>query len=587
MVRDIVVNYLYFILFSAAFLVVECFAGGTRLIYSLPAYTILGLAALPAAFQWKSTKVSARPACLVASAIFFGYVLARCKWSEVEYLARTDFFMVLASLVIYLITALVFVRGRHRMLLVAVLMLIAVGQVGVGLVQFSRGNDFMLFGYSRYPNENRASGQYVSPNHFAGYLEVVGVFAASLVFWGTWRPWAKILAGYVAVVAAAGVVISGSRGGYLSTGACILCFCALSVIAVKIAFPERFTRVVIMVVVAMLLVSAAIPVLVTSQMVRRRAGDIVAKNDRVYLWQAAISQFHLNPVFGTGSGSYLYYGRMLRSPQIQKDPVRVHNDYLDLLAEYGALGGAAFLLFLGTHLWNGFYSFRWLVNKRLQFSSDWRSNSLALVIASLCAVAAYIVHSVVDFNLHIPANAMLMAFVFGILANPGLETFQAKSGTMIVNRCFQCVIFVIGLSILILGTPKIPGEYYAEQARVALRDEKYVEAVRFAKTALAWEKRNPDVYYYLGESRRRLGDGFPPPLQGAFYQLASASFKQGLSLFPQDVRFMLVEGWTLDALGKFDESQSYFDQAMYWDPNWIQVQESYKEHSDFVKSAKN
>ena len=90
--------------------------------------------------------------------------------------------MVLGSLAIYLLTALHIVKSKHRMILIGVLMVIALMQVGVGLVQFSRGNDFMLFGYGRAPGGNRASGQYVSPNHLAGYLEVVAIIGISLVF---------------------------------------------------------------------------------------------------------------------------------------------------------------------------------------------------------------------------------------------------------------------------------------------------------------------------------------------------------------------------------------------------------------------
>ena len=53
--------------------------------------------------------------------------------------------MVLGSLAVYLVTALHLVKSRHRMILLGVLMVIALGQVAVGLIQFSRGNDFPCF----------------------------------------------------------------------------------------------------------------------------------------------------------------------------------------------------------------------------------------------------------------------------------------------------------------------------------------------------------------------------------------------------------------------------------------------------------
>ncbi|MGB8356501.1 MAG: O-antigen ligase family protein [Chthoniobacteraceae bacterium] len=575
-------NYLFVTLLSVAFLVIECLAGGTRLIYSLPVYGLLGIASLLTVFSPRGARTPARPACLISSAVFFGYILARCYLSPVEYLSRQDFFMVLGSLAVYLLTALHIVKSRHRMILLGVLMVIALGQVAVGLIQFSRGNDFMLFGYGRYPNGNRASGQYISPNHLAGYLEVVAIMGISLVFWSMSKPWVKILMAYTSMVAFGGILITGSRGGYASTVFCVVSFCIISIVVVKIAFPERFFRITAIIVAFMVLLSVLLPLVVTSQLVKSRASTIFEKNMRLQLWQAAISEIKLEPLFGTGSGTYLYYGRKFRDPEVQRDPVRVHNDYLDLIAEYGILGGVGFLIFFGVHVWNGIHTFRWLVVKRMQFSLDWRSNSLALNIGCMCAIAAYVVHSVVDFNLHIPANSMLMAFVFGIIANPGLETFQARRPSLILNRIFQFSLPILGVAILYAGVPKISGEYYAEKARVALRDKDFALSVLDAKAGIAREQKNPDLYYYLGEARRNLGDAFPAPMDATFYRLASEAFKQGLQLFPEDERLLLIEGWTLDALGESSDAETYYEQALKWDPKSEQVQETYKTHLKFL-----
>jgi O-antigen ligase len=80
-------------------------------------------------------------------------------------------------------------------------------------------------------------------------------------------------------------------------------------------------------------------------------------NMRVDLWQSALQQWKLRPIFGTGSGTYLYYGRMFRTPRVQLDPIYTHNDYLNLLAEYGLTGAVGMALFLGVHLRTGGRSF--------------------------------------------------------------------------------------------------------------------------------------------------------------------------------------------------------------------------------------
>jgi len=96
------------------------------------------------------------------------------------------------------------------------------------------------------------------------------------------------------------------------------------------------------------------------------------------MWLAAIDQFRKSPAIGTGAGTYLYYGRLFRRIQVQADPVHVHNDYLELLAEYGILGMIAMAVFLAAHTRRGLQNSRWLVYYRLRESPDCRSSVFAL-----------------------------------------------------------------------------------------------------------------------------------------------------------------------------------------------------------------
>src|SRR5437588_6091574 len=188
------------------------------------------------------------------------------------------------------------------------------------------------------------------------------------------------------------------------------------------------------------------------------------------MWHAALEQWKLRPFFGTGSGTFLFYGRMFRTDRMQQDPTYVHNDYLHLLAEYGAVGMLLFLLFLGAHLRYGWKNFRRLGPRRAALSSRLLSNSLALNLGALSAVAAYIVHSVVDFNLHIPANALLLAFVFGILANAGIQREKELATVRMPTGWWRLLLPVIGIVLAIQSVRLLPGEYFAERARAAQQD---------------------------------------------------------------------------------------------------------------------
>jgi len=125
----------------------------------------------------------------------------------------------------------------------------------------------------------------------------------------------------------------------------------------------------------------------------------------------------------------------------------------------------------------------------------------------------------------------------------------------------------------------MPGEYFAERARVALRDKQYLESQRFAESGLAYEKRNPDLFYYLGEATRGRSFGEQEPaIVNALRETSAEAFEEGLLLFPQDTRLLLKFGESLDTLHRFKEADSIFQRAITNDPNFSNVYAFYGLH---------
>lgn len=221
-------NYVYGLFVFAALALIDCLTGGTRLIFALPPYTILaagGVLTLVSAFR---SRPAPNAPCLLSTFLLCAYLLTRCRFSPIPYLSRPDFFMIIGSLLVYLLVAFYANNPQERLLLVAGILLIAVPELYAGLMQFFKGRDFMLFGFRRFPFGTRASGMFISPNHFAGFLEAAGVLGVAVAAWSRWPLWAKGLIGYLSVGCYVGVAISGSRGGYLSVTFSILVFAALS-----------------------------------------------------------------------------------------------------------------------------------------------------------------------------------------------------------------------------------------------------------------------------------------------------------------------------------------------------------------------
>jgi O-antigen ligase len=110
-----------------------------------------------------------------------------------------------------------------------------------------------------------------------------------------------------------------------------------------------------------------------------------------------------HPWTGTGLGTLqtvfphyetLYDGKIVN---------HTHNDYLEVLAETGLLGGFCCAWFLGV---------LFLESMRRSMELN-RSFAATLHLSGLVGCTGFLVHSLVDFNLHIPANALL----FFLMAN--------------------------------------------------------------------------------------------------------------------------------------------------------------------------
>ena len=125
---------------------------------------------------------------------------------------------------------------------------------------------------------------------------------------------------------------------------------------------------------------------------------------RFSVWKDSIGIVRDYPVLGTGLGTFknAYMRYQTSMSRVLFD--HAHNDYVELFTDTGSAG---FLLGAGAGLVFFRNVFRRWRQKRSMFGKCIGAGGLA----SLVAIA---IHSFVDFNLHIPANAMLFAVISAI-----------------------------------------------------------------------------------------------------------------------------------------------------------------------------
>ena len=591
---------------------------GFEPVLRLPCYGILAISALISCINGFPRRLSSRLWLPLVTTILLGsYIAIRALMSPVEYIARADLHSLLAAAILYLAFALRVTSVRLRTAYIVALFVLAILNVIVGAIQFFEGKNYMLFtALPRGDYGSRASGLFGCPNHLAGFLEVVMMFALSLTFWGRNKLGKRLMYGYMALICGAGIVMTGSRGGYASVLFGILTFGVLSLWASgTIVRKEVWYLVLAGSIVAALTIAFAVrSVFDESRFLQYRVTSTnMDVPYRIATSRAAIQQFKLNPIFGTGSGTYLYYGRQFRLPLFQTDPEFAHDDYAQLLGEYGIVGAVGVLLFVASHIRSG-----WVVladfareqrtakreatrpgntRSKSRSASVWRtvagepaeherarqpkfagSNSIALTLGAVAAVATYVPHSLVDFNLHIPANALLLASVFGILANPVSNANSEDSGEgrfkHLLRHGLRLLAPALGAWLGIVALPTLPAEYYRDRAKRVLADWRLIDSEELASEAEGWARKgvkidpgNPELYYCLGESLVARADlARVPADRRRLYEGAIGEYRSAIKLAPQDVRYLSPLAAALDSIEQYDEAEAVFQRVLELDP---------------------
>jgi O-antigen ligase len=296
------------------------------------------------------------------------------------------------------------VRFRDRLwVVVAPLLAVSGVQAALGLLQHFAGG----------PGE-ASRGSYANRNHFAGLLEMSIPFAVMYAVAVLRRRRHRHSAPAGPAVAASGllglaavmlvaVVWSLSRMGFLAALAGLLITGVLST-GSGMAGLRRWGAVAA----AGVLIVLGLIYLPTDELIARYANiagtESLTSDDRPKIWAGTRQLIGDYPVIGCGFGAFEpTFGQYQRiAPLLTVN--FAHNDYLQFLAELGAAGFAAALALL---LWITAGAFQGGTR-----ASDGERRYLALACCG--SLAALMLHSFVDFNIYVPANAMLAGWVGGV-----------------------------------------------------------------------------------------------------------------------------------------------------------------------------
>ena len=209
------------------------------------------------------------------------------------------------------------------------------------------------------------------------------------------------------MIAVAALLFTGSRGGLLA-----LLSEAVLLLTAILARTRGRRRAMLAGAAGLLLVAAAgfLLYFAPSELAAKLASvvhftDAAVSGDRPWVAHDTLRIFAAHPFSGTGLGTFEVVYPQFQSFPSDKSWPYAHNDYVQLLAETGTLGG---LLALASLL--AFARRVWQEEKRR--SSDTAPSWISIGAAIGCC--GLLVHSLFDFNLHIPANAAWFALCAAI-----------------------------------------------------------------------------------------------------------------------------------------------------------------------------
>ncbi len=327
-----------------------------------------------------------------------------------SFLTRTDLLKVTSYFVIVFLAAQAFQTRESLSKLTWFLMLLCFGISLFAIAQHFT-SDHQIYWMSEFQVNADPFGPYVNRNHFAGFIELTLPTSLAMMAFGGVKRDRLALIGLLALVPIGAIVLSGSRGGIIG-----FCF-EIGMLFLLLRTRRRKSS-------GSRLMVAGIAALIALAFVAwigvgRAVEKFSALNAhepsvtrRLSMARGGLHMFAAHPVWGSGLGTLVAVYPLYETVYDGRLVDHVHNDYVEGLAETGILGGLCGVAFL------------WILfcNAKKNFFAEQGHFSRALHAGAIIAVSGMLLHSFVDFNLHIPANALLFLLQALLATSPPLAS---------------------------------------------------------------------------------------------------------------------------------------------------------------------
>lgn len=404
------------------------------------------------------------------------------------------------------------------------------------------------------------SSRFVNSGSFGAFINA-GLFLAIGAAFSYKKAVAKIIFLLFSGIFFAGLILTKSRISWIVFLPVMILFAVLSL---KRRKPLKLRGFIFIVIFAIIFIYVLLhyKALIWQRLYVAVPTQFQSLRQRLDVWKGTMRIISEHP-FGTGIGTfqYIYPSYRMHSDRFFVD--YAHSDYLQIAGELGIAGLALFAWFIGL-----------LLIRALKALSKIPPENFFIAAGLICALLSLNLQALVDFPLHIPANAILFFIIIALLIK---YISYEKPKPILLNKYINTAVILIIICAGLFTNIYLSKKYYL-QAKEDSSNMNWQEALSGYDRSIKLMPLDADTYAARGGIYALKAALTFPPQKIQYQNFAVSGFLKAAKLNPYKSEFYLNLAWLYADSRKHKEAMRAFNKAIETNPTNGEYYYSYADY---------